>query len=157
MREAAGIQTLHNNHLIDARMSETIGAGDRCTERGRKTLRLAAAISRHQSRSDIEGRDLLIALWNDACVAEAALESAGCPRMSLPAGLPIIDDEAIKRSTLASQLMDQARVEAHSLGHTYAGTEHQLLALMRLQPELVDAADRVRAEVLTILGHGSTP
>jgi hypothetical protein len=47
-----------------------------------------------------------------------------------------------------------AQVEADALGHNFPGTEHLLLALVRLHPDVVPDAERVRHEVLNILGHG---
>jgi hypothetical protein len=126
---------------------------DRCTDRVRKTLRLAGAVSRHKGHSDIEGTDILLALWHDRCVAQAALECAECPRPHLPSGLRRVDDAVIEQSPLTKLLMEQARIEARSLQRCYPGTEHLLLALMRIQPELVDDAERVRSAVLMILGH----
>lgn len=135
-------------------MADALSPLDKCTDRARRTLRRAHALSVHRGHADIQPADLFDALTHDGCVAAAALTETGHQKATFPDKLPPTSDPEIAKSRMANRIMSRAGTEAAALDHHYAGSEHQLLALTALHPELFTNPDSVRAEVLAILGHG---
>jgi ATP-dependent Clp protease ATP-binding subunit ClpA len=135
-------------------MSESGYPLHKCTDRARRVLRKAFALSIHRDHGDVQPADLFDALARNDGVSAAALGELGYALARLPEKLPAANDSLIRASQTARQVIIQAEGEASELGHIYAGTEHLLLALAALHPEVFSDADAVRAEVLSLLGHG---
>lgn len=135
-------------------MAEAVSPLDKCTDRAKRVLRRAHALSVHRGHADIQSLDILDALTHDGCVAAAALVEMGYVTARFPDQLPTLSDADVNASGMAQRLMSQADKEAGLLGHHYPGSEHQLLALTAMHPEVFESANAVRAEVLEILGYG---
>jgi ATP-dependent Clp protease ATP-binding subunit ClpC len=140
---------------MNAKQGEPLKADsfDRCTDRARKCLRRAAALARRRGHAEIQPQDILDALSRDEGVAWAALYDCDYREVQLAPPNREKDESAVASSPVARQWVVDAMNEATELTHNYVGGEHLLLALMRSNPNLVGDANRVRSEVLRILGH----
>jgi ATP-dependent Clp protease ATP-binding subunit ClpA len=126
---------------------------DRMTDRTRKVVRLSAAFSRQFAHQEIEPQDLLDALAHMGGISDHILAELGYIRKELPE--PIRDaDRLIDASESLEPIVAEAHAQAHYLGHHYVGTEHLLLALAHINPELTPDARATRMLILEILGHG---
>ena len=129
-------------------MSDRRSPFDKCTDRARHNLRRALALSIYRGHPDIQPIDLVDAISNDNSMGTTVLQTS-----QLPDRLPTVSDESIEASPMARHLMDQSAIEASKLEHKYPGSEHQLLAITQMHPEVFSDAVAVRREVLEILGH----
>jgi hypothetical protein len=139
-------------------MSEDEDRLIQCTDRTRKVIGLSLALSRYRNRSDVEPKDLLDVIADCGSVADFALREAEFCKEELPRDLVPVDHLVVAQSPALMRLVAEASVDSQSLGHTYIGTEHILIALMRLYPAMVANADQVRAEIRSLLGiEGQSP
>jgi ATP-dependent Clp protease ATP-binding subunit ClpC len=125
---------------------------DRFTDRARQVVVLAQDQARKGNHNHIGTDDLLLGLIEEGeGVAAKALESLG---VSLAAVRQQAEEmigqgqnsppEHIPFTPRAKQVLELAQQESRVLGHSYIGTEHILLALIR--------EDGVAARVLVKLG-----
>jgi ATP-dependent Clp protease ATP-binding subunit ClpA len=135
-------------------MSEEYEPLKALTDRTRKTLRLAVALSRERGHADVDLQDVLDVISHCGSVADAALRETGYCKAALPHGLEPVDVAVATRSAAILRIVANAAQESQALGHHYVGTEHILFALMRNKPQMVPNADGVRAKVLSFLGGG---
>lgn len=126
----------------------------RCTDRARRIWRWAFAQSSYRVNHDIQPADLFDALTHGGGVSEAVLRDMGYPVAAFPENLPAVNDALIGASKASRRFMAEAEIERNKLGHHYIGTEHLLLALTALHPEVFVDASAVSAEVLSLLGRG---
>jgi len=138
----------------NAGMSEGQDPLKAITDRTRKTLRLAAALSRSRGHTDVDPQDILDVISHCGSVADAALENTEYCKVALPRDLEPLDLPAVARSKALLQIVAEACGEAQSCGHTWVGTEHILFALMRIYPQMIPNAELVGAEMLRFLGEG---
>ncbi|MGD9720159.1 MAG: Clp protease N-terminal domain-containing protein [Pirellulales bacterium] len=129
---------------------------DGMTDRTRKVLRIAAAFSRQNGHSDIEPQDLLDALAHTYGISDHVLKEMGYQRKILPVMFADAEkaDQVVCASETLPSMVAQARERSQSLGHDYVGTEHVLLALARMHPELTPDYQTLRARIVELLGCG---
>ena len=121
------------------------------TDRARRVMRLSAAFSRHFAHQSIEPRDVLAALAHKGGISDHVLADAGYAKKQKPR--PIADADRILDAAEGLQpILGEAYEQARSLGHNYIGTEHLLLSLAKLHPELFPDANGIRRSVLDVLG-----
>jgi ATP-dependent Clp protease ATP-binding subunit ClpC len=65
-----------------------------------------------------------------------------------PARFPLTEDEALSFSQEMYQLFAEARAESKELGHSYVGTEHLVLAMLRCESS--QACDYLRRRGVTL-------
>jgi ATP-dependent Clp protease ATP-binding subunit ClpC len=138
---------------VYAGMSESHGLLSRMTDRTRKVVHLSAAFSRRLGHREIDAQDLLDALAHMGGISDVVLSKLGYSKKEAPE--PDSDAERrIEASECLRTIVAEAHEQARSLGHSYVGTEHLLLAMAQTNPSLVQHYHRVRAEILALLGHG---
>ena len=128
---------------------------DGMTDRTRMVLGIAAAYSRQLAHRDIEPQDLLDALAQTGGISDHVLEEIGYKRKKLPVMFADAEQVACASETLRL-IAAEAREQSILLGHDYVGTEHFLLALAYIKPELTLDYDAMRARVTELLGWGAS-
>jgi ATP-dependent Clp protease ATP-binding subunit ClpC len=124
----------------------------RFTDRARRVVVQAQEEARALGHSFIGTEHLLLALTHEGGVAPKALEALGIG----PEAVRQRVEEAVGRTELSitahipftprtRDALQNALLESHQLGHTYIGTEHILLGVLR-------EGEGVGARVLTELG-----
>ena len=144
---------------------------ERFTDRARTVMQLANQERVRLNQASIGSEHLLLALIKEGRgVAANALKNLGidldAARREVASTIDV-DPKGPKGQFLhtprARMVVEFAMEEARNLNHNYVGTEHLLLALLRV-PECVAAQvlmelglnlDELRREVLGVLGHGS--
>ena len=140
------------------------------TERVRHIVEIARQTATRQKHSQIEPEHLLIGLVAEGeGVAAAILQILGVDLVALRNALDHTergvdaaraDSFEIRHSPRADRVLERARAEAKELEHSYIGTEHLLLALVRdddgkaarLLGEAGIDYHNVRRETLRLLG-----
>jgi hypothetical protein len=141
---------------------------ERYTQRVRRILELAASEAGSRRHAAIDTNHLLLALLRQGSGAACdVLRSCGVDVSALAAKVserlkpgPWASREAVPFGDDASQALAMAEVEAQTLGHSYLGSEHVLLGLLREARGLAAVAlastrlelDQARRLVLAILG-----
>lgn len=113
---------------------------ERFTQRSRRVLSLAQEAAMSMDSASIDSDHLLIGLLNEADGAAAQALSASGVDASAVANLARQQSQARRRSPAQLDLSNDSKRtlelavdEARRLGHTYIGTEHLLLGLVRLE------------------------
>ncbi len=145
------------------------------TERVRKVLALASEVARKRHHEFVGTEHVLLGLLLDGeGVAAAVLQSLGADLSELRARVESRLHDGDPSPHLASDLpytsrtirvLDLAMAEARDLHHSYVGTEHVLLGLLREErgpaaaalKEAATSTAGVRAETLRFLGAGPEP
>jgi ATP-dependent Clp protease ATP-binding subunit ClpA len=126
------------------------------TDRSRTVMRRAVAAAKQFGKADVGPNELLHALAiTEGGVAARALQNVRwtpTDKLSTYEFSPEIVD--LMQSSFLEKIAAAAQKDAYALDHRYSGTEHLLLALVRLYPDAVADPQQVRREVLSILGHG---
>jgi ATP-dependent Clp protease ATP-binding subunit ClpA len=136
-------------------MDENRSPFSKLTDRSRMVMRRAVAAAKQFGKADVGPNELLHALaFTEGGVAARALQNVGwtpTDNLSTYEFSPEIGD--LTKSSFLEKIAAVAQKEAYAFDHRYSGTEHLLLALVRLYPDVVADPEKVRHEVLSILGH----
>lgn len=151
---------------------------DNFTDRARKLMSMAAAEAQKLRASYVGTEHLLLAMLKEGSgVANAVLKNLGVTGVAVikALGTSYAERHAHTKvntkdhaSRALRKVIEDARTEARELRHHFIGTEHLLLSLAKQPPTLDTMAvailnslsvtpERVRAEVLSLLGEGETP
>jgi len=112
---------------------------DRVSERARRALSLAESEARRLQHPQVEPEHLLLGLLEEGeNVAVRVLEAAGLEpgdlraavEHAVPRGSEVVDGD-LPQSARTRKVLDLAAGEGKRLGHSYIGTEHLLLGLLR--------------------------
>lgn len=161
-------------HVMPKESKQSYSSGYNFTERTRKVLALARMEAARAEAASVDDSHVLLGLIVEAeGVAVAAMINLGLDldeiadgmrskSKNAEAGKSKRDDE-VPFSRRAKKILEYAMGEARELGHSYVGTEHLLLGLLRVgDGESVAELARtrvtyetVRAEVLRLLGTES--
>ncbi|MEU0518800.1 Clp protease N-terminal domain-containing protein [Streptosporangium sp. NPDC006007] len=108
------------------------------TEKAEKVLHLAAEEATLNHESDVSPRHLLLALLKDGsgvavlCLRRLRLDPDELlgELTRITSGGNLAPDRNPELDQHSAAIIQQARLQAHSLGHRYIGTEHLLLGLV---------------------------
>lgn len=127
---------------------------ERFTDKARRAVVLAQEEARMLQHQEIGPEHLLLALTRDDGAAGQALAAAGVttePAIEALTAVAPAGDRPITGhmpfTVPARRVMEQALREALTLGHSYVGTDHLLLALLAIADE-----DTTAVAILTALG-----
>src|SRR5262249_11171195 len=114
---------------------------ERFTERARKVMRLASQEARSFNHEYVGTEHILLGLVKEGeGVAAHVLKNLGVDLLEIRLEVEkSVESEAYQAGThipQAKRVIDYSLEEARNLGHSYAGTEHLLLAVMRQQKEM---------------------
>jgi len=146
---------------------------ERFTDRARRVIVLAQNDAREFGHGAIQPAHVLLALLEEGTgIASRAMTSIGVDQVTLRArvesAFDVTDErkhvERLPFSPKAKKLLELSLREALQLGHSYIGTEHLLLAVLRLtvrdDPETDEMfgvpVKRLRKAVLTAMTRGSS-
>ena len=117
----------------------TSRSGRNITERSYRVLELATIAATELGHSSVTPAHIALGLLREGeGVAATAIRTHGIPLKDLISGLeaslitsPVGQATEPELTSDSEQLIDRAVGEARALGHSYTGTEHFLLALLR--------------------------
>ena len=161
-------EAISSSPRVPGTATPSVGTGpfDRFTDSGKRVLALAQDEAQRFNHSYIGPEHLLLGLSREADgVAARTLESLGATLLKLRGAAESVigrGETAVGRigfSETTKSVISKARYEARKLGHSYIGTEHLLLGLVRgggipmaLLRALEIEPDRVRDELIATLG-----
>jgi hypothetical protein len=143
---------------------------ERFTDRARKVMQLANQEAQRFNHQYINTEHILLGLVKEGSgVAANVLKNLAVDLRKtrlevekiVPSGPAMIIVGKLPQTARAKKVIEYSIEEARSLSHNYVGTEHLLLGLLRegdgvaaqVLARLGLTTDRVRAEVLELLGH----
>jgi hypothetical protein len=147
---------------------------ERFTDRARKVMQLANQEAQRFNHEHIGTEHILLGLVKEGTgVAANVLKNLGVDlqKVRLEAeklvrgGPDVATAGKLPQTLRARNVVEYSMEEAHKLGHSYVGTEHLLLGLLRddegassvILANLGLRADHVRREVMDLLGHAQAP
>lgn len=141
------------------------------TDRARKVLQLAKISAKENQHEYTGSEDILYGLCKEGSgIAANVLKNLGCSpamiqveieKIVVKGDKPVAVDR-MPWTPRVNQIFEYSKDEAEALGHTYIGTEHLLLGLLRQQEGIAIQvltnfgikSEDVREEVLNLLGQG---
>ena len=147
---------------------------ERFTDRARKVMALANQEAQRANNPDLRTEHILLGLLKEGSgVGANVLKNldvhlrkarSEVEELVKPMAGPKTEGRPIK-SPMAEQVIATAIEEARGLNHNYVGTEHLLLGLLRVKDGVAAGVlvnlglslDRVRKEILELLGQGEAP
>ena len=111
------------------------------------------AAAKQSGKSDVDVEELLCALSRSGGIAQFVLDEIGwTARVNPTVGEVAIDECELSNSAFLSEIVTIAHQEARAIWHRFPGTEHILLAVVRVSPQTFEHPHSVRHEVMKILG-----
>ncbi|MGI9515488.1 MAG: Clp protease N-terminal domain-containing protein, partial [Pirellulaceae bacterium] len=146
---------------------------ERCTDRCRKVMQLANQEAQRYNHEYIGTEHMLLAIIKEGSgIAANVLERLNIDlrrlrldvESSMTSGPEMITMGKLPQTPRAKKVIEYAMEESHDLDHSFLGTEHLLLGLMREQESNAANAlkrfdleiDQVRNEILALLGDGTS-
>ncbi len=150
---------------------ETINMYERFTDRARKVLQLANQEAQRLNHEYIGTEHILLGLVKEGSgVASNVLKNLDVDLTKIrreveklvSQGTDMIAMGKLPQTPRAKKVIEYAMEEARNLGHTYVGTEHLLLGLLREEEGVAAQVlmnlglrlDAVREEILDLIGNG---